>query len=156
MIPQVFLEYMTDNGYRDVSVKPFKKHDRVRFYMTERTGWPNTEYCEVTLKKHIGELEPRFYPEVAMPIDHRDLIHCAEFLARCMALESGVPYLPVYYSERCDRCGRMETDWLYPGVFEDDFGETVERILCGDCDHEVMNGGDPLLDRGRVWELRNP
>jgi len=155
LIPQVFLDYMAENGYRDVEVKRFKKHDRIRYKTTPQTGWPNVQIVEVGLRRiHIEDFKPEHYWEIAMPLDERFLIQATGFMARSMALESGLPYLPPYYSERCDRCGRMVDDLLFPAIVEDDVGEDVEMITCEDCNHEMINGDNPFMDRADIWDMR--
>lgn len=46
----------------------------------------------------------------------------------------------------CDRCS-YRTDELYPHEFTDDVGDKRKMKLCWNCDHDVMNGGEYLVDQ---------
>lgn len=46
----------------------------------------------------------------------------------------------------CDRCGDRATT-LYPHNFADDCGEKRKMNLCWNCDHDVMNGGEYIVDQ---------
>lgn len=52
--------------------------------------------------------------------------------------------------KNCERCG-VDSDRLYEFNYddEDDYEKRTLKI-CWDCDHDIMNGGDPFED---VWNV---
>jgi len=49
----------------------------------------------------------------------------------------------------CDRCG-IESTRLYSVTQDDEFGDLITKMICWDCDFDVMNGGDLFDD---IWNI---
>lgn len=49
----------------------------------------------------------------------------------------------------CQRCG-TEADRLYEVCQANDEEELITKNICWSCDHDVMNGGDLLLNAGEI------
>ena len=54
----------------------------------------------------------------------------------------------------CDRCG-TNTTRLYKHNYndEDDYENRTLKV-CWDCDHDIINGGDPFEDPADIYQTR--
>ncbi len=51
--------------------------------------------------------------------------------------------------KECGRCGSKAYQ-LYEHNFEDDCGEKRKIMVCWDCDFDVINGGEMMVDEGEL------
>lgn len=64
------------------------------------------------------------------------------------------PHSPSNRWKTCDRCGTNAEKLYTFDYIDEDTNEPATLFVCWDCDHDIMNGGEPFEDPATIYQSR--